>query len=263
MKSTQSPSSHPTRHLSGKFSALLAGCVLGGGSLFGAVSVTNGDFEATTTDVQDVPSWFDYADPNDGTGDQAKGDLVQGVNNADIPDDTVNGGSGNWLNIVDKSGSNWGTNDRGVYQNIGTYDSGTTGYDIGLTIGQRSDADFLGFDILLYTGSGTGADGSTPDDLGLTLLDSEFIGPLAGGGDSANVSSPVTDTRTITLSSGSLTDGDSIWLAFAFGGTTGSSTDTTQHLIDNVSATAIPEPSLVGLFAGLAATLCLVRRRIR
>ncbi len=214
---------------------------------FGAVSITNGDFETVGGNTQDVFGWFDYQTGN--------GDLQQAVsgNPAQIPSGDNTGDY--WLNLVDNSSFGYAT---GVYQQIGTYDAGVTSYEITFDVGCRvTDSPFNVMNLYLYTGTATGADGSTPADL---LSAISYSGAAE---DYYTITSPgsgniATITVTFDVTGAELLDGDLIWIAFA---STDDAPGSQQGLIDNVSIAAIPEPGTFAFVAGVFGIAAIACRR--
>lgn len=204
--------------------------------------VMNGNFETIGSNVQDVFGWFDYVS---GNGDLQQLDTASAAN----PDDTD---GSYWLNLVDNSTFTGGP--RGVYQQIGTHDAGVTGYTVTLTLGQRTDFAFNEFHLHLYSGSAAGADGTAPGILGLTLVDSVLnIGGPSGGAGS-------TETVFFQLDAASLGVGTTLWLALESTADNPSSTSQ-QGLIDDISISAIPEPSACAFLAGGLGSFVVLRQR--
>jgi hypothetical protein len=234
------------------------------GLLSAALSVdpiTNGGFEAdlgstvgsgVANFTQSTSGWFE----KNGT---TKGDALQwdGSGNATIPD-SANGEVWGLLNvstITQTPASSPGA----FYQAIGTNEANFDVY-VSLDLGIRDNLPFTTVNVNIWSGNVTGADGSSLDGLGATLLDTVTI-------TDSIFSSGGTVPETVTLSNLNLNTGISgvagqtLWLELA-AVNPGGIDPSNQALIDNISVSAIPEPSAYGLIAGcLALTSIMLRRR--
>lgn len=232
--------------------AALWACVAGNASA-AITALTNADFEDPGPPVvdQDVPGWFDYAS---GNGDVIQTEDANATAEANVPKNTIEADKG-WLNLVDNIGL---SNVTGVYQSFGTHDAGITSYQVDFTVGQRSDTE--GFDdviVEIYYGSATGANGTPITSLGLSLLGSYTI---TGSDYFATPTTKGTAFESLSFDATALADGDMLWLSFREDDDDLAGGGSQQSLIDDVSVTAIPEPS-VALLGVLGLTFLLRRRR--
>jgi hypothetical protein len=152
--------------------------------------------------------------------------------------------------------------DPAIYASLGTWETGNPlSFNIGFDLGDRSNSTFGSFQIqLVYTNSGFAA-GDAVDlatATGYTIADTTatFTDATAGW-------ASVTGGRTITGLTDSLditgiANGQELWVVLTASG------DGTQSFVDNLSVTAVPEPSTYALIGGvLALGLVMLRRRLR
>ncbi|WP_227021204.1 PEP-CTERM sorting domain-containing protein [Oceaniferula marina] len=243
-------------------SQCVAAAILASSSLAGAAlsvtPITNGDFETDLGSTvgsgianftQSASDWFE----KNGT---TKGDALQwDVGNATIPD-SANGEVWGLLNvstIAQTPASSPGA----FYQAIGTNEANFDVY-VSLDLGIRDNLPFTTVNVNLWSGNVTGADGSSLSGLGATLLDTVTI-------DDSIFSSGGTVPETVTLSNLNLNTGTSgvagqtLWLELA-AVNPGGIDPSNQALVDNVSVSAIPEPSSTALL-GLGGLALILRRR--
>lgn len=222
--------------------------------------ITNGDFEADlgstvgsgiSNFTQTTSGWFEK-------NGSTRGDALQWEGaTAAVPAD-VDGEVWGLLNISTNSQSPANSNGA-FYQSIGTNEDNFDVY-VDITVGKRSDLAFTEVELNLYSGNVTGADGSSLAGLGATLLDTHTI-------TLADFSSGNFVVETITLSDINLNTGVSgvagqtLWLEIA-AVNPGGFNPSNQALVDDISVSAIPEPSSFALLSGcLALTSIMLRRR--
>jgi len=181
--------------------------------------VTNGDFESSYTDVQNVPQWFDQTVP-----------WKEWINDpGSILSDNATGYTGSQHLAMGPGAV--------IYQSLGTKTAGQSSINWSFFQGRFSDGkSSTGFAVKFYAGAFAGADdvdisgvtqiGSTAS---LTALDADVNGRINSG--SVNISG--------------VADGTEIWLRIA---STGDGVDCYAP-IDNVSVSAIPEPSTIVLLS--------------
>lgn len=242
---------------------------LGFGSLPGILSaaldstpITNGNFEADLGSTvgsgianftQSASGWFE----KNGT---TRGDALQWQvpGNTDIPTDD-NGEVWGLLNI--SKGSQTPANSNGAfYQSIGTNEDNFDVY-VDITVGKRGDLPFAEVELNLYSGNVTGVDGSSLAGLGATLLDTHTI--TLADFSSGNKVVETISLLGIHLNTGtSGVAGQTLWLEIAAVNPGGIDPDH-QALVDDISVSAIPEPSSYALFGGLLALGSIMLRRRR
>jgi hypothetical protein len=215
------------------------------------VQPANANFEApvlsaASAAAQDVSGWFDIAGTGSGSGDVVQFESPTGV--TDLPPDTD---GSNWLLLADPTTAG----DKGVYQTVGTHDTGVIAYDISYLVGRRGNNVFNEMIVEMYYGSATGAEGTDIDTLGLTLIGTAPIG-IGGLGTSGAAS----ESRTSQISAVGVPGGQTLWLAFR--GTDDSTVGTQQGLLDDVSVAAVvPEPASLAAVAILGSALARRRQR--
>ena len=214
-----------------------------------ALVITDGDFETSVNNADDVASWYDYN----------PGNFWEGAwgNSAVSPNGT--------LGVVFSSfqSDDFGTPTSDVndgcyiYQSIGTAD-GLTSLEIGFDWGSPTDdggGRALGLTIGIYAYDGvsgfTAADSTdVRGGAGITLLDSQSYTMTSPGG--GNI---VADTATLDLAAAGTQE-----LFLRINGYTAGATES-WPFVDNVSI--IPEPATFGLMGVFGTAALFMRRRFR
>lgn len=216
-----------------------------------ALTVLNPSFESPATPTFDfnITDWFMA---NQGTDDGIEAVQNEGAN-PNIPDTDF---GANWANIA-----NDGTLEGAIYQQIGTFQNGFT-YDISnLFVGQRSNSDFDGLRVSLYSGDVTGANGTNLSSISGTTLLTSFDINKADFFPTSALGTATVPTFTLEPTSYA-TAGEALWIHFSvLGQGDFQGTVRPQTLFDNVEVTAIPEPSTYAVIFGLVALGFIVRRR--
>lgn len=231
------------------------GALLFATSAQAALIVTNGDFQSTVSADGTIPGW--YAQINGATQAGHPGNTQLRVDSNTTfgvsPDDygTQVG------NLRVKSGSTavW------AYQPIGTIaDLGSANaLEINFDLLQWATRPFGSVEASIWFGGDNApADGTDLDNVAIGATQqwtSDALDPMT---------TSVAEQHSISLTTGALNVGsfastDIVWLRFLGTNVTGGNKD---NGIDNVTVTAIPEPSTFALFAGaLGLALVMVRRR--
>jgi hypothetical protein len=149
--------------------------------------------------------------------------------------------------------------DPAIYFSLGIWETGNaTDFDIGFDLGDRSNSTFGSFQIQLVYADGGFTDGDAIDlatapgytiaDTTATYTDANFTGSTAN----TRTITGLTDTLDIT----GISNNQELWVVLTASG------NGTQSFADNLSATAIPEPSSFALISSLLALgWVMVRRR--
>lgn len=217
-----------------------------------AVSITNGDFNTGASPGggvnQDVGSWFER---------------TNGAPNLIYTEYTYNGadvgaGGTNYVLGLGMGSGPLVSTIGYIYQNIGTFDAGTTGFTLNFTGIRRGTAttgiagSFTGVNATIYVGTGfAGVDG--------TDIASSSLASFGSGSQAASViSTPgafgsAAYSFTISNNTDSFNTGDDVWIRLERG------TSGQEAFLDNLTVTAVPEPS-AALLGGLG-MLALLRRR--
>ncbi len=206
--------------------------------------ITNGDFEAdlgVTVGAgvgnfnPNASVWFDKNGTSGGDGDFIQWDQ----SNVNVPDDD-NGEV--WGGLSSNSSAVQGA----FYQAIGTYEDNLS-LAISFNVGDRSNFLFPDLRVNLYSGNVAGADGSSLSGLGSTLLTSSAIFTDSGlGFDGSDGNTHTASVAAFVLNTGtSGVVGDTLWFEIE---TTNGLGGVHQALIDDISVTAVPEPSSLLLF---------------
>ena len=223
-------------HTKTLLAALAAGFV---GSSHAAIVVTGGDFESpdivAKSQPSGIPNWFDstvtYSDWHNGEGYSSNGSQSVFLYN--------------YNNI------------RGyMYQSLGTLDAGTTSLNWSfdqISYNLNSDSGNGTGDVRFFYGAGVDAGENVDiDTLGLTKIGPTINIPILPGSTLGGASGGTDTTRFGSVDVSSVIAGSTIWMDF---------TQTDRYfIIDNVSVTAIPEPS-AALLGGIGALVLLRRRR--
>ncbi len=225
------------------------------GSLSAAVAVTNGDFETGGgNNIDDVTSWFDNSNGTfwQGTWVSNNGGLTPNATNVVVLGSFESGSIQNTIS-ADVNVGNY------LYQPIGTAD-GATSLSFSFDFGAPNDdggGRQLGVTIGIYAFDGVGAFTAADNTdvhgaAGVSLLDSQSFGLLSTGVD--GLISSVSGTL-------SLAGAGSQQLFLRFNNFRSANTES-WPVIDNVSVSAIPEPSaFAALAGGLALGAVALRRR--
>jgi len=213
-----------------------------------ALSVTNGGFGTGNTNASTVSGggWYES-----GTANWVEGTWSN-------PGKTAPGGEDDsFILLFDGAGTGY------VYQSLGTLDqadidAGT--FKITADFGQKNDdvTNHALFDI--YTGSFQGVDGTDIKDGGLTSLGSFNLDATAQG--LTEASGDTTRNQQVgvgTFDVSGLSIGDEVWIRIGEEYRNGA-TQKGDLMIDNVTVTAVPEPSSSALL-GLAGLALIFRRR--
>lgn len=221
--------------------AALTVAALANGAIVGSIPVLNPSFESPAT------ATFDYTVTDWLEENKTANDSLEAVQNENANTNLPKTDYGlNWVNLADTAA---------VYQELDTYAHDWSYTFSDLVIGDRSNKLFGSLRVEIWVGNGTGAHNTALSSFA-TLADFESF-------DITETGSPVTVTLgAFTLDTGhSFTPGDKVWLRLASvdgGGAAGDS----QVLVDNLSITAIPEPTQLGwVMLGLAAAVVSLRRR--
>jgi hypothetical protein len=240
-------------------------------SLQSSLTITNASFENFSDDTTSagdtnhdlIDSWFEESHGTyaDSTGDEtAEQALIEGGNRPLTTAGT------HWGHITDKDDSNFG--DPAIYQNLGTWNTGdATSYDFSMLLGDRDNQSFMSLTVEFFSvdsaDGGSGANGTTFANAFSTesLLDTDSTPTINGG--VGTLTQLYSNTFNFNLAS--LNDSDSIWLRISGVNSQTNGTAGQRHsLIDDLSITAVPEPSTYAIFAGLLALgLVMLRRRLR
>ncbi|MBB5350059.1 hypothetical protein HNR46_000280 [Haloferula luteola] len=241
-------------------SGLLASLAIFAPSVYGALTLTNGDFNAAGDNQDDVTSWFDTSNGTFWQGSWQSNNAGQTPNGTGIVilGSYESGGIQNTTS-ADPLVGNW------IYQSIGTADPGTTQLTVNFDFGQPDDdpgGRTLGITVAIYSYDGSGS--FTPDEnaslytasldsgtTGITLLDSSSFsfGPTTSADDMIS-----SYEATLDLSSAG-----SQQLFLSFNNYRPANTDS-WSVIDNIAITPVPEPTL-SLLGSLSALGLLRRRR--
>jgi hypothetical protein len=217
---------------------------------------TGGSFSGDGgTQYREIAGWFEAND--DGTGGNTSS------NSREVAQDGAGGSA-----PTATAGSHWAAlypdnsiTEPYIYTLLGNWETGNPlQYDIGFDLGDRSNLTFGSLTVQLvasnsgFTGddgaSLIGATGYSVLDSTATFTDADFTGSTA-------------NPRTITgltdsLDATGIANGQDLWIRIAASGSG------TSSLIDNLSVTAVPEPSTYALMGGFVALgLVMLRRRLR
>ncbi|GEM_PF-2366501 len=226
----------------------------------------NGSFENSQLDTADgtfpnrdlVTDWFEESHGIDvnTTSDESTEQALEEGGNRPLTD-----AGSFWGHFIDRTEDSYTP---AMFQNLGTWNSGdATLYEVSATLGDRSNQFFGSLLFEFYSGDVTGpalADGtsffsSVP---GAQLLDQQSSITLNG---SSNQSLMGTASFNHVFDLQGLTDGDEVYLRISMPEDSGFSSPR-QSLIDDITLTAIPEPSTL-LLMGTAVLIGLGLRRRR
>lgn len=217
--------------------ALAIACTIGAASAHATtIGVTNGDFEKQDGKSGSVTDWYESdVTTNDGLGQYYQDWLYK--------DPSTGWFGSNTTEVFGMSDPNgW------VYQQIGTYAAGMRIQISGDAIlAKPAGEQFRPLNVELWTGGASPGDTIGLASIGATQVASTVftagdLGIVAGGGaQTAHWSTTLTPSGT---------NGDAIWLRLAAGSADG------EVFVDNVSASAVPEPATLGLSA--IGTICLI-----
>jgi hypothetical protein len=217
---------------------------------------TGGSFSGDGgTQYREIAGWFEAND--NGTGSNTT------ANSREVAQDGAGGSA-----PTATAGSHWAAlypdatyTEPYIYTLLGNWETGNPlQYDIGFDLGDRSNLTFGSLTVQLvasdsgFTGddgaSLIGAAGYSVLDSTATFTDADFTGSTS-------------DPRTITgltdsLVATGIVNGQDLWIRIAATG------NGTASMIDNLSVTAVPEPSTYALIGGfMALGLVMLRRRLR
>jgi hypothetical protein len=208
--------------------------------------------------AMDSSVWHEKYGSGDATNDTANGrEVLQDEANSTVP----SAAEGEyWAGFAPDDGN--GFTDPAIYYSLGTWETGNaTSFDLGFDLGERSNVGFGSFEIqLVYTDSGfAAADGTDlATAAGYTIADTTATYTASTSGwatvSGGRVLTGLTDTLDIT----GISNSQELWVVLTASG------DATQSFVDNLSVTAVPEPSTYALIGGfLALGLVMLRRRLR
>ena len=191
--------------------------------------VTNGDFESSYTNIQDVPQWFDQTTA-----------FKEWINSTgSILSDNATGYTASQHLAMGPGAL--------VYQSLGAKTAGQSSINWSFFQGRFSDnVSSTGFAVTFYAGAFTGAD--DVDITGVTQIGSTASVAALGADVNGRINS-----GSVNISG--VADGTEIWLRIA-------STEDGYAPIDNISVSAIPEPSSIVLLSlGLLGLLAYAWRK--
>jgi hypothetical protein len=232
-------------------------------SLQGALVLTNASFESFTDDTTTsgsnnhdlITDWFEENHGTDGssTGDDTTEQvLIEGGNRP------LTTAGEYWGHLTDNTGI---SDLPAIYQSLGTWNTGDpTQYTLTALLGDRDNRPFGALTFKFLTGDATAtspADGVKYADAYaniVTLAQDETVTLDGGAG-------TLTQAYSNTFDLVGLSDGDEVFLRIVM---LESGSEERHSLIDDITITAVPEPSTYAIFAGLMTLgLVLLRRRMR